>query len=71
MHLVSRLKIVHRLCFSFPLGTAVVPREIEDNGHAKFLAGGKQGALWEMSKWRMEERVSIIYLYLKCQNWTF
>ena len=36
------LKILHNLCFSFLLGIAVVPREIEDNVYAKFLGGWGQ-----------------------------
>ena len=43
-------KILHNHCFQFLLGVTVVPREIIDNGCAKFW-GGKQGALWSMSKW--------------------
>ena len=31
-----RPKILHNHCFQFLLGIAVVPREIEDNGYAKF-----------------------------------
>ena len=30
------LKILHNHCFQFPLGITVIPREIEDNGYAKF-----------------------------------
>ena len=30
------LNILHSHCFQFPLGITVVPREIEDNGYAKF-----------------------------------
>ena len=34
-------KILHKHCFQFLLGITVVPREIEDNGYAKF---------WEVNK---------------------
>ena len=47
-------KILHNLCFSFLLGIKAVQREIENNAYAKF-SGSKQGALWEMWKWRMTE----------------
>ena len=49
-------KILHNLCFSFLLDIRAVPREIENNAYAKFgggEAGGKQGALWELCKWRI------------------
>ena len=39
------LALLRGFCFSFLLGITVVPREIEDNSHAKFW-GGKQGLLW-------------------------
>ena len=39
------------LCFSFLLGINVLPRVIKNNAYAQFL-GGKQGVLWEMSKWQ-------------------
>ena len=39
------------LCFSFLLGINVFPRVIKNNAYAQFL-GGKQGVLWEMSKWQ-------------------
>ena len=39
------------LCFSFLLGINVLPRVIKNNTYAQFL-GGKQGVLWEMSKWQ-------------------
>ena len=42
-------KNFHNHCFQFLLGITVVPREIQDNGYAKF--GGKEGALWSMQKW--------------------
>ena len=47
-------------CFQFPLGVTVVPREIEDNGYAKFGGwgggerGGKQG-LCENGEWTISE----------------
>ena len=44
-------KILHNHCFQFLLGITVVPREIQDNGYAKFeggVGGGKQSALWSM-----------------------
>ena len=44
------LNILHSHCFQFFLGITVVPREIEDNGYAKFW-GGKQGSLWSMWEW--------------------
>ena len=34
-------KIVHNLCFSFLLSITAVPREIENNAHAKFWAANK------------------------------
>ena len=44
-------KILHNHCLQFLLGITVVPREIEDNGYAKFWGrGGKQGALWSIHK---------------------
>ena len=36
MHLVYPPKILHNDCFQSLLGITVVPREIEDNGYAKF-----------------------------------
>ena len=49
-------KILHNLCFSLLLGITAVPREIERNAYTKFGGGGggKQGAFWEMSLWRIE-----------------
>ena len=48
-------KILHNLCFSLLLGITAVPREIESNAYTKFGGGGgKQGAFWEMSLWRIE-----------------
>jgi len=32
---------LHNLCFPFPLDIAVVPREFEDNAHAKFWGANK------------------------------
>jgi len=34
-------KNVHNLCFPFPLGITVVPRETEDNAYAKFWGANK------------------------------
>ena len=34
-------QILHHRCFQFLLGIAVVPREIEDNGYAKFCGVDK------------------------------
>ena len=34
-------QILHNLCFSFLLGIAVVPREIENNSYAKFWGVNK------------------------------
>ena len=34
-------KILHNHCFQFLLGTTVVPRDIEDNGYAKFQEANK------------------------------
>ena len=55
MHLVSpppppQEKNLHNHHFKFPLGSTVIPREIEDDVYAKF-GGNKQGALWFMWKW--------------------
>ena len=33
-------KILHNHCFQFFLGITVIPREIKDNGYAKFGGGG-------------------------------
>ena len=33
-------KILHIHCFQFFLGITVIPREIKDNGYAKFGEGG-------------------------------
>ena len=44
--------ILHNLCFLFLLGITAIPREIEINAYAKVF-GGKQGAIWEMQKWRI------------------
>ena len=35
MHLICPPKILHNLCFSFPLGITAAPREIENNACAK------------------------------------
>ena len=44
-------------CFQFPLGVTVVPREIEDNGYAKFGRGGRGGkqGLCENGEWAISE----------------
>ena len=34
-------QILYNHCYQFPLGIRVVPREIEDNGYAKFLGKNK------------------------------
>ena len=44
-------RLLHNHCFQFLLGITVVPREIEDNGYAKFCLGSKQGALWSIWNW--------------------
>ena len=36
MHLKCPPKVLHNLCFSFLLGIAIVPREIENNAYVKF-----------------------------------
>ena len=46
-------KILHNLCFSFLLGITAVPRESENNAHAKFW-GANKVHIWEMCKWRMK-----------------
>ena len=63
MHIIPPPRqILHNLCFSFLMGIATFPREIENNAYAKFFGGGKYGALWEMRKWRMNwSRVSKKY----------
>ena len=48
MHLVFPLRILHNHCFQILQGITVVPREIENNGYAKFFGGAKQGALWSV-----------------------
>ena len=56
-------KILHNLCFSFPLGTAAVPREIETILIQNF--GGKSCALWEMCKLRtLSPNHIIVFLIL-------
>ena len=54
-------QILHSHCFQFLLGITVVPREIEDNGYAKF--GGKTRCIMISVK-----IVNIVYIweYLKC-----
>ena len=44
MHIAS---LLNEPLFPILLGITVVPREIENNGFAKF-GGGEQGALWSM-----------------------
>ena len=39
MHLVFPLRILHNHCYQILQGITVVPREIENNGYAKF--GGR------------------------------
>ena len=49
-------KILHSLCFSFLLSITAVPREIENNAHAKFYGGGggaNEVNYVKMRKWRM------------------
>ena len=41
MHVVYPPKIFHNYCIQFLLGTTVMPREIEDNGHEKFRGVNK------------------------------
>ena len=45
MLFVCHPKILHKRCFQFLLGPFQLPRETEDNAHAKFW-GVKQRALW-------------------------
>ena len=44
IHLVNA-QILHHYCFQFLTFFTLVPREIENNGYAKF-GGQRQGALW-------------------------
>ena len=53
--------MLHNLCFSFPLGITAVPRETENNAYATFW-GGKQGALWEMYKWRITMEKELFFI---------
>ena len=64
MHLCLPPKILQNHRFQFLLGNTVVIREVEDNGHIIFGGrgrgereggGGKEGALWYMWKWWIEE----------------
>ena len=55
-----QIKKLHNLWFSFFLGFIAVLREIKNNarvmqnlGKRRGEGGGKQGALWEMCKWRI------------------
>jgi len=41
IHLVCPPKNLHNLCFPFPPGITVVPRETEDNASAKVWGGNK------------------------------
>jgi len=41
IHLVCPPKNLPNLCFLFPLGITVVPRETEDNTYAKFWGANK------------------------------
>ena len=41
MHLVSPLRILRNHCFQILQGITVIPREIENNGYAKFLGANK------------------------------
>ena len=41
MYLVCPPKIFHNHCFQFLQGIRVVPRDIEDNGYAKFWGVNK------------------------------
>ena len=40
-HLVFPLRILHNQCFQILQGITVVPREIENNGYAKFWVVNK------------------------------
>ena len=40
-HLVFPLRILHNQCFQISHGITVVPREIENNGYAKFWGVNK------------------------------
>ena len=60
-------RILHNNCFQFLLGITVVPREIENNGYAKFFGGeggwgrgGKQDALWPMWRWWIAYEYSLL-----------
>ena len=58
MHLICPPpQISHNLCFSFLLGIAVVPREIENNSYAKF---------WGEIKCIMED---VQVAYRLCKVW--
>ena len=57
------------LCFSFLLSITAVPRETQDNDCAKCGGrrgggGGKQGVLWEMCKWQIDQPVLLLLLLL-------
>ena len=51
-------KILHKHCFQLLLGRLKYLGEVKNKGYAKFgggRGGGKQGALWEICKWRMAD----------------
>ena len=70
MHLVPSptpppKKKLDNLCFSFLLSITAVPRETQDNDCAKCggrRGGGKQGVLWEMCKWQIDQPVLLLLL---------
>ena len=47
-------KSLHKYCFQILLGRLQYPGEMKKKRSCKIL-GGKQGALWEMCKWRVRE----------------
>ena len=52
MHLVYPPKILQNHCFQFLLGITVVPKEIQDNGYAKFWGVNKvHYGLCENGEW--------------------
>ena len=66
MHIVyPHKKNSLNLCFLFLLGITVFPREIEDNGYAKFW-GGKQGSLWSMWKLVVNSTIFSYLLFTLC-----
>ena len=52
-------QILRNHCFQFLLGITVVPREIQDNGSAKFFLGGREGG---------REQTKCIMVYVKMVN---